>query len=377
MTITGQIEFRNILLVHSGPANSAPSRIRHPLDSIIEVEARILEDFGHQVTRLAVAGQPETSVHSTHAPEPKWENRERENFTELMKLDLFHLIHFHLTKPLHHPGIYEAALSSGKAVVQTLHFPMDHSASSNASADPPGHADDKPEAANQNVPRNDAHRHVDMFILPTAAFRPSLINAGVAPDRIGHKPYALPADPGVGNGRAGYALYVGPIDAESGVDRMLASFMQSASRVPLKIVGAGPLQSECVQASRKSPHIQFLGTQSRPRVIELLKDASLLIMPVPSFANFTLLEAMATGLPVLAIDSPDASHIIEPHLTGVLCEPDQLALKAASLIADKTALAALRRSARSHFLANHTPRKSHDVLIDLYHRAGANQRNRR
>jgi glycosyltransferase involved in cell wall biosynthesis len=104
-------------------------------------------------------------------------------------------------------------------------------------------------------------------------------------------------------------VYVGRLDQSKHVDWLVDFFAASglaAKGYRLDIVGDGPLQESLLAAHGSDRSIVFHGRKRQNEVIDILRDAFLLLHPtdLESF-GLTILEAMAAGVPVIthALDS--------------------------------------------------------------------------
>jgi glycosyltransferase involved in cell wall biosynthesis len=152
---------------------------------------------------------------------------------------------------------------------------------------------------------------------------------GFPAERVVVKPNFLPADPGVGAHDGGYALYVGRLAPEKGVATLLEGWRRVGTRLPLKVVGSGPLEP---LLAAPPPGVEWLGQQSRERVLALMRDATVLVFPSEWFETFGLgiVEAFATGLPVVASRLGVIPELVRDGETGLLvAENDPAALAAA------------------------------------------------
>ena len=110
---------------------------------------------------------------------------------------------------------------------------------------------------------------------------------------------------------------------------------EQAHRLRLTIAGDGPLMPalrQQVAASRVGNQITLLGARSD--IAALMRGFSVFILP--SFAEgtpITLLEAMATGLPVVASDVGGIPEVVSPGRNGTLVTPTDHAGMAAALAA--------------------------------------------
>lgn len=132
-----------------------------------------------------------------------------------------------------------------------------------------------------------------------------------------------------------------------GVDTAIAAMAHVTTRARLVIAGDGP-----ERARLASPHAEFLGELVAPARDELLRRASVVIIPSRVLPNgrtegtpLVALEALATGIPVIASrvgglsdlpitlvapDDPRALALAIDHVLGHPPHPDQLRASVAS-----------------------------------------------
>lgn len=168
-------------------------------------------------------------------------------------------------------------------------------------------------------------------------------------------------------------ISVGRLDLPKGFPDLIRSFVtvhQANPRAALVIAGDGPMSEE-MNALVRELHLEeivFLLGQ-RDDVPRLLQAADLYVssshwegLPV------SILEAMASGLPVLATEVGDIPHVVIPE-TGELIPPhcpEQLAEKIVSLLANPERRKAMGAAARAHIQRNYSPGIWVHKLLGLY-----------
>ncbi|MFZ5892884.1 MAG: glycosyltransferase family 4 protein [Myxococcota bacterium] len=158
-----------------------------------------------------------------------------------------------------------------------------------------------------------------------------LIAQGFPADRIVVLPNAVDTSrfSGERRGRAPgapfTAVFVGRLVPEKGLPTLLeawASAFSGRSDVRLRLLGGGVLEKplrELVQKLGISQQVEFLGHQDR--VEDILAEADVGVLPsrIEGLSN-TLLEYMASGLPVLATRISGSEDFVEPGQNGWLFE---------------------------------------------------------
>jgi glycosyltransferase involved in cell wall biosynthesis/predicted metal-dependent phosphoesterase TrpH len=123
-------------------------------------------------------------------------------------------------------------------------------------------------------------------------------------------------------------LYVGRLSHEKGIDLLAEAFLLAHDRDPrLHLVLAGRGPEENALRRRLGSAATFLGWVDGEELAHTYASADLFI-----FASTTdtfgqvILEAQASGLPVLAVDAGGPADLIESGRSGCLVEPDAEAL---------------------------------------------------
>ncbi|MDQ0340298.1 glycosyltransferase involved in cell wall biosynthesis [Caldalkalibacillus uzonensis] len=127
-----------------------------------------------------------------------------------------------------------------------------------------------------------------------------------------------------GQGKRILALYVGRLAPEKDVPTAIHSFLSLPKPVikqtQLIIVGDGPLYSDLCQVN--SPHITLAGFKQGRELAQLYASSDLFLFPSPTetFGN-VVLEAMASGLPVIGANGGGVKHLVQEGQNGYLCPP--------------------------------------------------------
>jgi glycosyltransferase involved in cell wall biosynthesis len=105
------------------------------------------------------------------------------------------------------------------------------------------------------------------------------------------------------------ALYVGRLAAEKGLD-LLGSLAVPEQGVRLVLVGDGPARSELTE--RFGVHtVTFTGLLHGPALAEAYRSADVFVFPsTTETLGLVMIEALASGLPVIAVDSPASREIL-------------------------------------------------------------------
>jgi glycosyltransferase involved in cell wall biosynthesis len=214
-------------------------------------------------------------------------------------------------------------------------------------------------------------RMVDVYVALTDFSKEKFIQGGLPAERIVVKPNFVHLDPGAGKGNGGYALYVGRLSTEKGLDTMIAAWKELGQSFPLKIVGEGALADRVTQAAENNPAIEYLGGKSSGEVAELIKRASFLIFPSRWYEGLplTIIESYAAGTPVIASALGAMNSLVKHGRTGLHFRPGDatdLIRQVKWVLSHPAELAVMRREARCEFEAKYTADKNYEMLMHIY-----------
>jgi len=212
---------------------------------------------------------------------------------------------------------------------------------------------------------------VDAYIALTDFARAKFVQGGLPKQKIVVKPNFMSFDPGQGTGEGGYALFVGRLTEDKGVQTLIGAWRQLAPHTRLRVAGDGPLLGALSDAAAAMPNVEVLGARSREEVISLMKAANVLIVPSRWYEGFpmTIVEAYACGLPVIASDLGSLSSVVSHGETGLLFPPGASTALAASvtrLFADEEERRSMRKKARSTFERLYSPEPAYSGLMSVY-----------
>lgn len=130
-------------------------------------------------------------------------------------------------------------------------------------------------------------------------------------------------------------LFLGKGFARKGLDRALEAFARVAAREPcarMLVAGRDASQStyeRIAERLRVQDRVRFLGERKDPEVCFAASDVHVLPTHYDSFA-FTVLEAMASGVPVITTDGAGASELVDHGVHGAVvssdCTADELSV---------------------------------------------------
>jgi glycosyltransferase involved in cell wall biosynthesis len=180
-------------------------------------------------------------------------------------------------------------------------------------------------------------RHAAHVFTPSAYLRELALAWGVQPDKVSVLPNPAPPIPPLrdrdelrqGFGMNGATLaFAGRLTAQKSLGHALEA-VAAATAVELVIAGEGPDREPLerqAQALGIADRVRFLGAQPRERVVELFLAADATILS-SSWENFphTVVEALAVGTPVLAMEAGGVAEVVHDGVNGLLVAPGDTA----------------------------------------------------
>ena len=135
-------------------------------------------------------------------------------------------------------------------------------------------------------------------------------------------------------------LFVGRLDPRKGVDLLIEAMPEvvarTSGRARLLVIGDSYLRPRfeaSVPAGAKD-HVRFLGHVPKEDLARWYRTGDLFVSPASGNESFgiVLLEAMASGCPVVASDIPGYRSVVQPEINGVVFPPRDTAALAETLV---------------------------------------------
>jgi glycosyltransferase involved in cell wall biosynthesis len=371
-------------------------------DAVVQAEKALLEANGHQVTLLEISNHDIKGVweKANAAVSAIYSLASKQRVSA--EIAHFHpdVVHVHNFFPLLSPSLYDACRDAGVPVVQTLH--NYRLGCPNAMLLRNGKVCE--DCLGKKMPwsgivhgcyrgsrsqsavtaamlavhwlRGTWQEQVDAYIVLTAFQKEKMVQAGLPKEKIHVKPNYV-SQPKLSGGTkvlGGYALYVGRLSQEKSVGTLIEAYRQNGLRIPLKIVGDGPLRKLLqadVQAAGLEDVIKFMGQQDKLTVLTLMYDAQLLVFPSIWYETFglTMVEAFACGLPVIASRLGSMAEIVEDGVTGLHFEAGnsaELADKMQWANEHPEEMICMGKNARRAYEAHYTPEINYQQLMTIY-----------
>jgi glycosyltransferase involved in cell wall biosynthesis len=366
-------------------------------DNVVTAEAKLLAEHGHDVELWSVDnkdlptginGKIKTALATSYSQASRAIARDK---LRGFKPDVVHVHNFF---PQISPSIYDACLDEGIPVVQTLHnyrlicpgamlmrqgniceqcitgSPYQAAwygcyRGSNLGSLVVAHM------VAQHRKQGTWQHKVNRFIALTEFAKSKFVVAGFPADKIAVKANFL-HDPlqetsRINSDTPSFALFVGRISEEKGINTLLQAWSILEDQAQLKVAGTGPLDGLLVDKN----NVVALGRQSADEVSQLMQQAAFLVLPSEWYEGFplVLVEAFAHGLPVLASRLGSMADIIKDGKTGLLFTPgdaNDLANKAKWLLDNPQQVKKLGDNARCVFLEKYTAEQNYMELMAIY-----------
>lgn len=125
-------------------------------------------------------------------------------------------------------------------------------------------------------------------------------------------------------------LFLGRLAFEKRIDLLIKAFIKLKRQEPklsLIVAGDGPTDAvnQAKQLARQIPHIHFTGFLLGEIKAKVLASCDVFCSPSP-YETFgrTTVEAMASGIPVITVDSGAVSNYVKDEINGYLVKPNDV-----------------------------------------------------
>jgi glycosyltransferase involved in cell wall biosynthesis len=360
-------------------------------DAVVEAEVALLRAHGHAVRLYARSNdEVRTMTRIGVVADTLWSRQTSHDITDRITRFRPDVVHVHNTFPLVSASLYWAASRLGVPVIQTLHnfrllcpqamFLRDGHVCEDCLGKIPWRAvtrrcyhDSFAHSAVQ-VAALGVHRvlhtydtRIDRYIALTAFCRDKFVAGGLPADKIAIKPnfVDMPPAPATTGTRRGL-LFAGRLAPEKGTAVLLQA-LDLAPELEVDVVGSGPDE----QRLRQHPRVRMLGWLAPRALYDRMQHAACLVMPSIWYENFprTLVEAFASGLPVIGSRLGALAEIIDDGHTGLLFETGSAAALAEKMrwaLANPQLVSRMGENARAEYDARFTPERNYEQLAAIY-----------
>ncbi len=364
-------------------------------DSVFQNEAQMLRDAGHEVVLHSVSndrisgfwGRLKVVLNMCFSLGVYFELR------RLLKQHAPDVVHVHNYFPLFTPSVFYACRKAGTPVVHTLHNYRAICPTALLMND--GHVNETSVlgspwwALPHKVYRNSylgtfalsfmiwLHRQigtwtskVDAYICLTEFSKEIYVRAGWPKNKLFLKPNfindsQITTDFDVEISEP-YALYVGRLSDEKGVDLILDAWKGMSMK--LVVIGDGPLKT---LMSPELGNIVYLGKQPKDKVLGYINNCQFLIMASTWYEGLpmVLIEAFAMRKPALVPQLGGMAEVVLDGVNGVHFTPgssESLHKHALKLAADPVLCSKMGKSARVIFDSSYSEEVNLRLLTDIY-----------
>jgi len=367
-------------------------------DQFFEDEARLLESHGHEVIRYTthndqINGRGMLSV----AAQTLWNREASARLTQLVKEHRPDVLHVVNTFPLLSPSIFHTAQKLNLPTVASIQNYRMFCAQAMCFRD--GKAC---EACLGKIPWRAVkhgcyrgsragsavvaamqmlHKHlrtwqscVDVICVASDFSKSKLIAAGCEPGQMMKKPNFVSVDPGMKNGEGKFALFVGRLAGEKGIQTLLDAWTKHELPYPLKILGDGPDSETVKNVAEKLDNVEWIGRVSNEEVYQWMGRAACLVFPSVGYESLpkTLIESLAVGTPVIGADTASVPEVVSDGETGVIFkggDADSLATAVHDFFACEDSWQAMRVRCRQEFEVRFTASQNYQHLMKIYREA--------
>jgi glycosyltransferase involved in cell wall biosynthesis len=177
---------------------------------------------------------------------------------------------------------------------------------------------------------------IDQFISPTKYLAEVYIRNGFAKEKISIIRYGIDINrfKNIHNGRASNTIrfgYVGYMGEHKGIEYLIRAFsmVKHQNKTFLYLVGEGErldyYKSLCYEL-KLDGRIKFINKIDNRKIHSIYENLDVLVLPSiwPENSPVSILEAMASKMPVLASNIGGISELVEDRITGLLSRPKDI-----------------------------------------------------
>ncbi len=217
-------------------------------------------------------------------------------------------------------------------------------------------------------------KNIDYFIAPSEFLVQKLIEYNIPKDKIVLLPYFIDYRKFFPDySRGDYILFFGRLYPEKGL-LFLLEVIKHLPSVKLKIVGYGPEGEKLSDKARKDKleNVEIISKFISDKNLKgLITKSAFVVLPSQSYEIFgiSILEAFASGKPVIASRMGALPEVVKDGFNGYLFEPrniEDCALKINKLWNNRILCNKMGRNARNFVMRNYEPEKHYKKLLSVY-----------
>jgi exopolysaccharide biosynthesis WecB/TagA/CpsF family protein len=371
-------------------------------DVVYEQERKLLESHGHQVVTYERRNSELLSYSALQRlflpAKTIWAIDAYRAILDLIRKEKPGIAHVHNTFVQISPSVFAACRQAGVPVVQTLHNFRLICPAASLFRDGKVCEDCEESGLWQSV-RHSCYRNsfsatastalmlalhrtsgtwsdgVTGYIALSEFSKRKLVGAGLAREKIHVKPNFVAPDPGPKptEDLGDYSVYVGRLSAEKGVETLVRSWCQLSTRIPLQIIGDGPLRPklEEIVSQCNLSNVVFTGHLNSEETRSRIRRARLLVLPSECYENFPMavVEAFSCGTPVVCSRHGAMQEIVSEGVNGLLFTPGKPGELAAALEwawSNPQQVRAMGEAARQEYEQKYTAERNYEALMEIY-----------
>ena len=215
-----------------------------------------------------------------------------------------------------------------------------------------------------------SYEQVDLFLSPSRFMAAIMIRYRLrqAKVKVLHNGFDCDCLAPLGGEDGHYALFVGRLSLEKGVETFLEACRQLGWPLPVKVVGTGP---QLEKLRKQYPQVEFAGFKIGRELEDIYRRAAFVVVPSEWYENCSMvvLEAMAHGKPVIGSRIGGIPEQIDDGVTGLLFtmgDQWELATKINLLMTDATLCRRMGLRAREKLEREYSLENHFSQLIDIY-----------
>jgi glycosyltransferase involved in cell wall biosynthesis len=219
-------------------------------------------------------------------------------------------------------------------------------------------------------------RMVDAFLCPSDFLKRKIFEDGFHAGRAYHLPLCLAEENfWAGEQDQGYILFLGRLETIKGIDVLI----EAIGMVPgVVLLMAGSISKVY---SDRLPHIlpenaRYVGMKYGQELADLIHNAIAIVLPSIWYENqpFSILEAFASGKPVITTNLGGMTELVAHRERGLLVNPGDPGALAEAMkwaASNYQSMKKMGRNARQYALENHSPEAHYRSLFKIYNQVCA------
>ena len=213
---------------------------------------------------------------------------------------------------------------------------------------------------------------IERFVAPSDFLRRKLIEGGFDPARIVHVPNFVDLDAYRGQPEKGYFVFIGRLLFEKGIDLLIRAVAKlDAGR--LLVIGEGPAADDLrkLAAECGTDRVEFAGYRGGDELKTLIAESQFVVLPSRLHENlpFAIMEAFASGKPVVASEAGGIPEMVEDGVNGFLFpvgNVDALAECLRRMLADRAAREEMGRRGRAKAERLYRREAHYERIVEIY-----------